>query len=140
MTIDNPWALAAAVCVLLFGGAGGGWLISYRKDRRVEKREEIDITALVREVAADTIKDLKADVADLRGRVGTLERELDRAYVVIRAAVSFAHTLLAYIALHLPDRTDVPDIPPILTDYISERAIPFASGHAGRIDTEADPA
>lgn len=137
ITFDNPIAalIALALCIFL-GAGGGGAVVALRRDVRQAERDEVDLTALVKGVAAETIGDLRKDIDDLRGRVGTLERELDRAYVIIRAAVGFAHTLLAYIAFHLPDRKDVPRIPPILTEYISERSMPYQRAHSSNIDRE----
>jgi len=138
MTFDNPVAaVIALVLCLLLGAGGGGAVVAIRRDIRQASRDEVDLTTLVKSVAAETIGDLRRDVDELRGRLGVVERELDRAYVIIRAAVGYAHTLLAYIALHLPNREDVPRIPPILNDYISERALPNLQVRDGSIDSES---
>lgn len=132
---DNPIAaIIGLALVILLGSGGGGALVALRKDTRAADRDEIDLTALVKGVAADTIGDMRRDIEELRGRVNTLERELDRAYVVVRSAVSFAHALLAYIAVHLPERDDVPRIPPLLNDYISERAMPYMRPRSANLE------
>lgn len=79
---DNP--LAAVVVALLFlliGGGSGGAIVAIRKDARSGDREDVDLTRLVKEVAADTISDLRAEVQ--AGR-----RESTETITTLRAEVS----------------------------------------------------
>ena len=136
--ITNQWLLAAVlVTLLLIGGAGGGWIISFRKDQRAAKREDVDLTEQIVRIANEQMIGLRTEVVDLRERVEGLERELNRAYTVIRAAVGFVHTLLAYIALHLPDRADVPEIPSMLNEYINASTMPFGRAGSSNLYREA---
>jgi hypothetical protein len=129
---DNPFAaVVVALLVILFGVGGGGAVLALRRDERQSKKDEVDLTELMRRVAADTISDLQHQLEESREerdvltirirraekRIATLENQLDWAHESIRAAVAYASALLAYIAVHLPHREDIPHVPSSLREH-----------------------
>ena len=133
---DNPVAAVAVVLLLvLFGVGGGGAIVALRRDDRAGKKDEIDLTELMRRVAADTIRDMREQLDDLREerdvlmiRMNNAERKIDKtqrqlewAHDAIRSAVGYASSLLAYISVHLPDRSDVPAIPSSLREHFDKK-------------------
>lgn len=136
---DNPLAAVfVALLVILFGAGGGGAILALRRDERQSKKDEVDLTELMRRVAADTITDLREqletsrderDVLMIRMRnaerqIATLQGQLEWAHEAIRSAVAYASSLLAYIAVHLPHRQDVPHVPAGLREHFGRGNIP----------------
>ena len=135
----NPWAALAALTVfLLIGGMGGGFIISLRRDVRMAQQSDIELTALIRSVSAETIEGMKTDIESLRAEVTGLRKEISKTHVVIRVAVNYAQTLLAYIGINLPFATDVPRVPPLLEDYLADEAMLILRTPASTLDSNGN--
>lgn len=124
IVIDNPVAACLVVALLVLFVWRGGAILNLRRDSRSAKRDEVDLLATIREITSDQMRDLREDQAAMREKLGELEHEFDKSNAVVRSAVSYIHTLLAYISVHLPARTDVPPAPSLLDDYILTNVVP----------------
>jgi hypothetical protein len=72
----NPWAAVFVIAMtVLFGTGTGGAFIALRKDNRQADREEVDLTQLVKKVAADTILELTQRVESLQTELNTIRRQ-----------------------------------------------------------------
>jgi len=81
---DNPWArLIGLIFLVMIGYQGRGFILAFRKDRRLEQKDEVDLLTEVRRIAQQEMAGLReelnrerAERRKLDSRVWQLERTL----------------------------------------------------------------
>lgn len=129
---ENPVAYIIALgLILLMGWGGRGFFSAMKEQKREDSKSDIDLTALVRKVAAETIQELQCKVASLersrdadgmeltqlKRRVGALENDLANATTLLRSAFAWSKSLVRYILTHVTDAKDMPGMPGDLREY-----------------------
>lgn len=143
IVIDNPVVSALTVFLLVLFVWRGGAIFNFRRDQRAAKRDDVDLLAAVKEITAEQMQSLREDlerasrdIETLRGEVDGLKHALDTSNAVVRAAVGYIHTLLAYVSFHLPNRMDVPPAPSLLDDFMLPTAIPNRNANPSSIEVK----
>ena len=75
------------------------------KTARETKKIDIDAAQVIAATAVELVAPLKAELADLRGRVGLLEDENAKTMSKLQMAINHIRELLIFIRNHIPDKT-----------------------------------
>lgn len=125
IVIDNPYASVVTILAILLL-ARSGFILEWARGKRQKRFDDVDLFERVRAVMNEQLSELRGEVTTLRNRIDQLEREANRRDALLRAAIGYVQTLLGYIAAHLPDRHDVPSVPPVLNEYMYDLIVPVA--------------
>lgn len=70
--------------LLLGGGAAAAW-VAFRKDKRLGKKEDFDLFAEMKKMAADEIKSTREEIAGLKKEVARDKKRMYQLEQVIRS-------------------------------------------------------